>query len=273
MVECECQTIKWREAVFFLEVLFHPGSAAAPYRKEGRREKGYLAVADLRHGPGRIGILAASPNRATPVARIARVKSDEVRAIAGALPGIRPVDLEVRGQQRQGIPDPPLQARREERAASLVHPLGDAPSVLEREILSPDISDPQLDVRVADCSMKDVFLSFAGRRPAGSGCHRAIAALSHGDPLIVSRADSQWKILDRDGCQVGRMSKRWAPPHGMAIANARVQGIFARQGDEEEDERYRRKLRSRAWEVVVPQLLLSRAPFRGTNGPRNASAA
>ena len=60
------------------------------------------------------------------------------------------------------IRDAPLQARWEERAASFVQPLGTTPSVLEREIPCPDISDPQLDVRIAECTMKDVVLSFAG---------------------------------------------------------------------------------------------------------------
>ena len=105
MADCKCRTTKGRGTAF-REVLFRPGSAAALCRREGHREKGYLAVADLR--PGRISVLAASPDRATPVARTAHVKSDEVRAAAGALPGNRPVDLEVRGQQRQGIPDPPF---------------------------------------------------------------------------------------------------------------------------------------------------------------------
>ena len=171
------------------------------------------------------------------------------------------------------VRDRPLQARREERAASLVEPLLNTTSVLEREIPGPDISDPRLDVRIAECTLKDVVLSFAGWRAAHSECHRAITALSPGDPLVMSHADGQWKFLDRQGCQVGRMAKSWVPPRGMAVARARVQGIFTRRADDEEDEGRRRNLRSSTWEVIVPQLFLSPDPAPGTDRPDDGSTS
>ena len=85
--------------------------------------------------------------------------------------------------------------KREERAASLLQPLWNDPSVLEREVPPPDISDRRLDIRITDCTMKDVVLSFAGWRAAQSSCHRAIAALAPGDPLSMSHEDGQCKIL------------------------------------------------------------------------------
>ena len=179
------------------------------------------------------------------------------------------VRLEEAGQP--DIRDTPLQARREERAASLVEPLLNTMSVLEREIPGPDISDPRLDIRIAECTLKDVVLSFAGWRAAHSECHRAITALSPGDPLVMSHADGQWKFLDRQGCQVGRMAKSWSPPRGMAIARARVLGIFTRRADDEQDEGRRRSLRSGTWEVVVPQLFLSRDSVPGTDRPGGGS--
>ena len=180
------------------------------------------------------------------------------------------VRLEETGQP--DIRDTPLQARREDRAASLVEPLLNTMSVLEREIPGPDISDSRLDVRIAECTLKDVVLSFAGWRTVHSDCHRAIAALSPGDPLDVSHADGRWRILDRLGCQVGRMAKSWSPPRGMAIARAHVQGIFTRRADDEQDEGRRQKLRSGTWEVVVPQLFLSRelSPDMDKLGDRSA---
>ena len=60
---------------------------------------------------------------------------------------------------------------------------------------SPEISDPRLDVRVAECTMEDVVLSFAGWRTAKGKVHRTIARLEPGDPLSLLRENGQWKIL------------------------------------------------------------------------------
>ena len=173
---------------------------------------------------------------------------------------------------RPDVRDTPLRAKREERASSLLQPLGNTPSVLERKVPRPDISDRRLDIRIAECTMKDVVLSFAGWRAAHSRTHRAIATLAPGDPLSMSHEDGQWKILDREGRQVGRMARSWTLPRGMAIARASVQGIFTRWADDGEDEERKRTLRSETWEVVVPQFFLSREPSPTMDKPRTGSA-
>ena len=101
----------------------------------------------------------------------------------------------------------------------------------------------------------------------GFRCRRAIAALSPGDPLSVSRDDGQWRVLDREGRQVGRMARGWALPSGMAIARASAQGIFTRWADDEEDEERQRTPRSETWEVVVPQWFPSREPSAAMDKP------
>ena len=68
------------------------------------------------------------------------------------------------------------------------------------------------------------------------------------------------------------MSRSWALPHGMAIARASVQGIFARWADDQEDEERKRMLRSETWEVVVPQLFLSRETSPTMDEARAGSA-
>ena len=83
----------------------------------------------------------------------------------------------------------------------------------------------------------------------------------------MSHAGGQWKILDLHGYQVGSMARSWVPPHGMAIAGAQVQGIFVRRAEDDEDEGRRRTLLSCTWEVVVPQLFLSREPSPGVSMP------
>ena len=173
---------------------------------------------------------------------------------------------------RPDVRDRPLRAKPQERASSLLQVLGNDPSVLEREVPRPDISDARLDIRIAECTMKDVVLSFAGWRAAHSRTHRSIAALAPGDPLSMSHEQGQWKILDREGRQVGRMAKSWTLPHGMAIARASVQGIFTRWADDGEDEERKGTLRSETWEVVVPQFLLSREPSPTMDEPRSGPA-
>ena len=92
--------------------------------------------------------------------------------------------VQLEDAQRPVVRDSHLRAKREQRAAALLQPTRNDPSVLERELRRPDISDPRLDIRIAECTMKDVVLSFAGWRTAHSDCHRAIAALSPGGPSV-----------------------------------------------------------------------------------------
>ena len=166
------------------------------------------------------------------------------------------VQLDDAGQPH--VRDRPLAARRDERAATLLQPLRNDPSVLEREVPRPDISDRRLDVSITECTMGDVVLSFAGWRPAGSRVHRAISALTPGDRLSLLHEEGQWKVLDDEGSEVGRMARKWAVRNGMSIDSAVVQGIFTRWAKDEQDEERKQRLRSETWEVVVPQFMLSR---------------
>ena len=164
-------------------------------------------------------------------------------------------------------PDPRdglLTARQGERAKSLLQPLRNAASVLERVAPNPDISNSRLDERIMDCAMEDVVLSFAGWRAPGSKVHRAISALRPGDPLSLMRERDEWKLLDKKGRQVGRMAKKWFLPNGMRIAQVQVQGVFTRWAKDEQDEKLRKRLRSDTWEVILPQLVLTgaRSAFR-----------
>ena len=157
-------------------------------------------------------------------------------------------------------PDPrddALAAKPGERARTLLRSLVGAPSVVEREAHHPDISDPRLDERVLECTMGDVFVSFAGRKAPGSNSHRAIAALSPGDPLSLMQTNGQWKMIDDRGRQVGRMARKWSVPDGMTIAKAVVGGIFTQWAKDESDEEWKQRLRCDTWEVVVPRLTLT----------------
>ena len=158
---------------------------------------------------------------------------------------------------RGGSRDNALAAGRGERAGALLQRLSGAPSVLERQAPSPEIADPRLDVRVAECTMADVVLSFAGWSTVNGNAHRAIARLEPGAPLSLMCEDGKWGIFDQDGNPVGRMARKWSPPAGMAVDRATVQGIFTRWAKDEADEEHRQRLRCETWEVVVPKLQLA----------------
>ena len=167
---------------------------------------------------------------------------------------------------REGSRDNPLPPGPDERSGALLQQIMRAPSVLERQAPSPELADPRLDVRFAECTMEDVVLSFAGWRTVNGKANRAIARLEPGDPLSLVRDNGHWKILDHGGDQVGRMARKWSPPAGMAIDRAFVQGIFIRWAKDEADAERRQRLRCETWEVVVPKLQLSRDDHRPPMG-------
>ena len=164
--------------------------------------------------------------------------------------------------------DQPLVASQGERARQLAQPLRNLPSVAARHTPVPDISDRRLDERIVECTMGDVVLSFAGWRAPDSQAHSAIAALNPGDPLSLLHEDDHWKVLDNRGREVGRMARKWSTPNGMVIAKSVVHGIFTRWDKDENDKKFRQRLRSETWEVVVPRLLLE---HKRSSPPENRS--
>ena len=58
---------------------------------------------------------------------------------------------------------------------------------------------PELARQYRRFSLSDVFLSFAGYRPANDPVHHAIAALSTGDPLQALPGQNRWDLLDKNG--------------------------------------------------------------------------
>ena len=160
--------------------------------------------------------------------------------------------------------DPLLAAAIRQRAATLIEPLKARPCTLERQVPSPDTTDPRLHDKTVVCTMGDVYMDFAGRLPAHAETHGAISALKPGDALSLVRQSARWKILDKHGRQIGRMKADWDVPTGMEFGGATVHGVFVRWRKDVKDRGFASKLRSDAWEMVVPKLTL--VP-RGTNKP------
>ena len=103
-------------------------------------------------------------------------------------------------------------------------------------------------------NLKNVFLSFAGRKPSQHRMHRAIAALSPGDPLHVRERSGRWELLDDGGIVVGVLAQSFVPPKGMVCTGATVLAIvcWSRQHSEPQ---YQEQILCDTWEVVVPELI------------------
>ena len=145
----------------------------------------------------------------------------------------------------------------------LPHAFPDSPSVVPRTADGSVSHASAFARQYRRPGLDKIDLGFAGRSPAGHPVHRAIAALSPGDPLTVRVEESgRWALLNRSGMMVGRLATGFEPPDGVRCSSVSVLAIVAwsRAGS---DLRYQDRLRCDDWEVVVPELVFEpdgRAP-------------
>ena len=125
--------------------------------------------------------------------------------------------------------------------------LGPAPAALEHHVVQP--------------SLEDVDIGFAGRQDARQPAHRAIAALSSGDPLQTRVVNAgRWELLNREGTVVGRLAKSFGPPARTRCRSATVLAIVGWSREASKPE-YRDGVKCDNWEVIVPELTFE--PDRG----------
>ena len=173
-------------------------------------------------------------------------------------------------------PPPPAYFRR---PRPLQDVLPDGPAVLHRAPVELPPEPPALESRYRRLGLRDVDLGFAGRWDTRHPVHRAIAALSPGDPLEVRVAATRhprrtgrqdrslpddppeahpaprrWELLDRIGTVVGRLAGGFDPPSGMQCRSATVLAVVAWNRDASEPQ-YHDGIRCETWEVVVPELV------------------
>ncbi len=133
-------------------------------------------------------------------------------------------------------------------------PLRGRSSVLRRRAVRLPPPTPELGRSYRSLTLRDVYLSFAGREPAGHVIHRSIKALSPGDPLQLCRRNDRWEILDHRGTAVGVLASSFEAPNGMHCVEASVSAI-ATWGKSQSDPKYTDKLKCDQWEVVIPDLV------------------
>ena len=129
-------------------------------------------------------------------------------------------------------------------------------SVLRRPPPSLPPAVPQLESRYQRLDMGDVDLGFAGRRAAGHPLHKAIAALSPGDPLTLRKTGgngNRWELFDQAGQCVGCLANSFKPPVEMHCRSATVLAIVTWSREISEPQ-FQPGVKCDAWEVVVPEL-------------------
>ncbi len=103
--------------------------------------------------------------------------------------------------------------------------------------------------------LREVNLGYAGRFHTNHQVHRAIAALSHGDPLKTQiSTNGAWELLNPSGTVVGRLSQAFEPPEGTQCQSATVFAIVS-WSREVSDPQFRDRMVCDEWEVVVPELV------------------
>ena len=150
-------------------------------------------------------------------------------------------------------PPPPYAVHRN----PLLDAIGEIDSVVLRPANGVGAPAPELNRRYRRPALNDINLGFAGRRRARDPVHRAIAALSLGDPLNVRVLDGgRLELLDRSGTAVGRLAKGFRPPPSTRCVAATVRAVVTWSREESEPQ-YREGLKCGAWEVVVPELVFA----------------
>ena len=119
----------------------------------------------------------------------------------------------------------------------------------------PDLDAlPRSRTRYIPPDPKLVDLSFAGRLANTNPALAAIAEAKIGDPVTLARDGVHWKISDRTGRNLGRMSRAFSPPEGTVYLRGEIAAILCWRKDDA-DEAFHGMLRREAWEVVLPELV------------------
>ena len=149
-------------------------------------------------------------------------------------------------------PGPPAYARSRH---PLSGALSDADSVLCRHADGEHAHAPELARQYRRPGLHEINLGFAGRRRSGHPVHRAIAALSPGDPLGTRIVEAgRFELLDRSGTVVGRFARAFEVPPATRCRAATVRAVVTWSREESEPQ-YREGLKCDTWEVVVPELV------------------
>ena len=132
--------------------------------------------------------------------------------------------------------------------------LADCLSVLRRGTVRLPPAAPELYHVYKRPGLDKIDLGFAGRSRPHHRMHRDIAALHPGDSLSARLNEKKrWELFDQAGNKAGRLTTAFEAPEGMRCLSAKVLAITTRKREQSKPE-YRERIKSDAWEVVVPEM-------------------
>ncbi len=82
----------------------------------------------------------------------------------------------------------------------------------------------------------------------------AIAAAQVGDPVTLVAEGASWILRDSKDQTLGRMSRAFAPPEGLAFLRGEI-GAIVRWRKNDSKEEYRTSIRRDEWEAVLPEIV------------------
>ena len=136
-------------------------------------------------------------------------------------------------------------------------PLKDEGSVRWQPQVDLPQPTPEMERLYRSLTLKDVYLSFAGYRPATDQIHRSIKALNPGDDIQLRHHQDSWRLIDAKGVCVGRLANKFSVPDNTHCTEAKVAAIAIWSKDRSEPQ-YRENLKCDRWEVVIPELVFSK---------------
>jgi ATP-dependent DNA helicase RecQ len=119
------------------------------------------------------------------------------------------------------------------------------------------LAPPGIDRQVALIGLEDLFLDWAGRKPAGVHVHAALRALSPGAPLTLAWPErGRGELRDASGTPVACLSAKgdalWRP-RAPAINKITLHAVITRLSTDS-DENWRGQHRCEAWEIPVAEV-------------------
>ena len=143
----------------------------------------------------------------------------------------------------------------ESRKGHIIRSLEGHSSVLQRDSVQLPPAVPELHYEYKRLKLKEIDIGFAGRSQSHHRVHRNIAALHPGDSLSARLNEKKrWELFDQAGNKVGRLTTAFEAPEGMRCLSAKVLAIITRKREQSKPE-YQERIKSDAWEVVVPEMI------------------
>ena len=137
---------------------------------------------------------------------------------------------------------------------ALLDALPASPGLLRRQPAMLPAAPAGMAQRYLRLTLKEIDIGFPGRHVPAHPIHGAIADLSAGSAVVLTRGTHHWELANSAGRTIGRLSRTFTPPAGMRFVSGRVVAALVRWREDAQAE-YQALVRCERWEVVLPELV------------------